>query len=572
MGDILPGGATTVASFIRTIPPSAANLADVEAMVAGTKPADKSTDTVTELDFADGSSGDWFSDYPIPGGATGVWGMIAKGKLNVAAAGTYSFALGIDDGGRLRIDRNKNGFGSEDDVIVSDVGGAHRAVYGDATFDAAGSYDFEVTMFNSGGSGDVELSVSIMDGGADTSAISSGSWELLGLTSGNVSLDGQVTADVYVPTGPDEEVSLPLLVLVNGPDDTPPGAVFGGGPFEGFEGTGFFAGAGLNKWIPEPIENFDGYRSVRLQPVSVAGKENVKVTVALAGSFLDFETSDFLDIIAYPNGESSDPVTLARYSAPDDATKYFVDITHGNINRLGLQFQDVTYDVPSGATDLILEIRAATTWWNEIVGFDNIRVTAGAAATGPAFGATTTSGGDVNLTWNAGQAPFLVQWSPSLPPTWMNLRTSTASTASIPAVGPAGFFRLQNNAAGTTVTMYKANLSGGAEAPTPVDTPAKGAAILAVEGDTVSYYVSYSGLTGAATASHVHGPASPTESVGVLFPLTPVPAFGASGILSGTHVLTAAEKSALEAGMTYINIHTSLNPGGEIRGQVVAVP
>jgi hypothetical protein len=377
MGDVLPGGATTVATMVRVIPPTVASLADVDAMAAGTKPSVKATETTTHLDYSDGSSGDWLLDQAVPGNATGVWGLVARGKLNVKAAGRYSFALGMDDGARLRIDRNRDGFGPEDNVIVEDAAGTHRARYGDAEFATAGLYDFEVAVFNSGGAGGIEMSVSIQAGGNDTSPITSGTWDLLGDAIANVVLSGQITVDSYLPAGDSEQVVVPLLVLLNGPNDTPPGSVFGGGPFNGFEGTAFFAGSGLNKWAPERIGDLGGYRSVQLRPVNVAGKDNVRLTIALAATFLDFETSDFLDIMAYPNGINSTPVRLARYSAPDGSKKYFVDVDHGNSNQLGLTFRDVTYAIPAGATDLIIEIRGFTSWWNEIVGFDNIRIMAG---------------------------------------------------------------------------------------------------------------------------------------------------------------------------------------------------
>lgn len=446
MGDILPGGAITVANFVRRIPPTVASLADVEAMAAGTKQAAKSSDTVRELDFSDGSPGDWFVDNPIPGGAVGLWGLVAKGKLNVKAAGRYSFALGMDDGARLRIDANRNGLGPEDNVIVEDATGGHRVRYGDATFATAGLYDFEVLVFNSGGAGGIEMSVSTQAGGGDTSPIFSGTWELLGMTTGAVSLGGDgttlfptIAVDVYVPTGPDEEVTVPLLVLLNGPTDTPPGSVFGGGPFSGFEGSGFFAGSALNKWLPEPIGDLGGYRTVQLRPVNVAGKENVKVTVALAATFLDFETSDYLDLIAYPQGLGGPEVRLARFSAPSGAVKYFADIDHGNTPRLGLEFQDVTYDVPAGATSLVLEIRATTSWWNEIVGIDHIRITAGAAT--PPTLAVARDGTDVVLTFTG-----KLQSAPAVTGPWTDVPSNPASPWRLSRASQAAaqFFRAVN--------------------------------------------------------------------------------------------------------------------------------
>ena len=104
--------------------------------------------------------------------------------------------------------------------------------------------------------------------------------------------------------------------------------------------------------------------------------------MAVAATFLDFETTDFLDIVAYPTGLSSEPVVFAHYSAPDGNTKYFVDTAHNNTHRLNLTFQDATYDFRRGATDLVIEFRAATTFWNEIAGFDNVRITSGTGGGG----------------------------------------------------------------------------------------------------------------------------------------------------------------------------------------------
>ncbi len=571
MGSILPGNAITIANFVRRIPPTVASLADVEAMAAGTKQADKTSATVTELDFSDGSPGDWFVDNPLPGGATGLWGLVARGALNVSAPDRYSFALGMDDGARLRIDANRNGLGPEDNVIVEDAAGGHRARYGDVTFATAGQYDFEVLVFNSGGAGDIEMSVSTRAGGGDTSPINSGTWELLGLTTGAVSLGGSalfptIAVDAYVPTGPDEEVTVPLLVLLNGPTDTPPGSVFGGGPFSGFEGTGFFAGSGLNKWLVEDIGSLGGYRSVQLRPVNVAGKTNVKVTVALAATFLDFETSDFLDIIAYPQGVGGPEVRLARFSAPSGNDKFMVDVDHGNVNRLGLQFQDVTYPVPAGATTLVIEIRAATTWWNEIVGIDHIRITAGVETTPIRFEGIARSGNAVELTWSGGTAPFLVQGSLALPGNFQDLLTTSSRSARLPLAAPATFYRIQD-ATTKTVSLFAATLTGAAERPTPVDTPARGAGWATLEGNRLTWWITYQDLKGPLTMAHIHGPADANSSAGVLVNLNPTPG-ATSGVITGTAEVGQTVIDAIRQGQAYFNIHSTVHGGGEIRGQL----
>jgi hypothetical protein len=441
LGDVLPGGAITVATAVRTIPPSVGTLADVDAMAAGTKTSTKASATATELDYSDASAGDWTSDNAVPGGATGLWGLVAKGKLQVKAAGKYSFALGMDDGARLRIDKNRNGLDAADNVIVEDATGAHRARYGDVEFTATGLYDFEVVAFNSSGGGGLEMSVSVQAGGGDTSAVNGGTWELLGQNSGQVVLSGTIAVDSYVPTGADEKVTLPWLVLLNGPQDTPAGSVFGGGPFSGFEGSAFFAASGLNKWNPELIADLGGYRSVQLAPVNVAGKKDVKVTIALAATFLDFETSDFLQLIAYPNGISGASVTLANYSAPSGTAKYFVDVQNGGANRLGLTFLDATYNIPAGATDLVLELRAFTSWWNEIVAFDNIRVTAGSASQPATLTVSRAAEGKVSIAWSGTGGTLQSAAAPNGPYADVQGASSPYLT---PASAAAAFYRVRN--------------------------------------------------------------------------------------------------------------------------------
>ena len=77
--------------------------------------------------------------------------------------------------------------------------------------------------------------------------------------------------------------------------------------------------------------------------------------------------------------------------------------------------------------------------------------------------------------------------------------------------------------------------------------------------------MTYTGLTGPATMAHFHGPALPGANAAVVLPLP-----GAASPASGEGTLTAAQVADLMAGKWYINVHTAANPGGEIRGQLVA--
>lgn len=83
----------------------------------------------------------------------------------------------------------------------------------------------------------------------------------------------------------------------------------------------------------------------------------------------------------------------------------------------------------------------------------------------------------------------------------------------------------------------------------------------------LSYFVTYSNLTGNPAAGHIHGSAARGANAPVLFPFAGLPA-ATSGAVNGSVVLTAAQEADLLNGLYYFNFHTAANPGGEIRGQI----
>jgi hypothetical protein len=113
---------------------------------------------------------------------------------------------------------------------------------------------------------------------------------------------------------------------------------------------------------------------------------------------------------------------------------------------------------------------------------------------------------------------------------------------------------------------FKADLSGASEVP-PVTSAGKGTATAALDTTTkaLTWTVTYAGLSGPATAGHIHGPAAPGANAGVLVPFSG----NLASPIKGSATLTDAQVSDLEAGRTYINLHTADNKGGEIRGQLV---
>ena len=114
---------------------------------------------------------------------------------------------------------------------------------------------------------------------------------------------------------------------------------------------------------------------------------------------------------------------------------------------------------------------------------------------------------------------------------------------------------------------FKADLSGATEVP-PVATAATGTATATLDTATkaLNWTVTYTGLT--PTAGHIHGPAAAGANAGVLVPFSG----SMASPIKGSATLTDAQVSDLEAGRTYVNLHTANNKGGEIRGQLVRAP
>jgi len=153
------------------------------------------------------------------------------------------------------------------------------------------------------------------------------------------------------------------------------------------------------------------------------------------------------------------------------------------------------------------------------------------------------------------------------------------------------------NTSRAAIFQYQAFLDGPTE---PTASPGTGFATVDYDNvaHTLSVNVSFSGLLGSTTISHIHAAtAAPlTGTAGVATPTPTFPGFPA-GVTSGSYsqVLdltlsssyngsyitanggtpTSAEAaltSAIAAGKAYWNIHTSIFGGGEIRGFLVPVP
>jgi hypothetical protein len=148
------------------------------------------------------------------------------------------------------------------------------------------------------------------------------------------------------------------------------------------EGGGYIVGAALNKF--GSMAN----RTLDINPVDVSGNTDVKLTVALAATDADFDAGDFLTISIDPNN-SGDFEVLANFTANPDFAMEDLDATtpFGGVVLSPAQFTDVTFDIPAGATNLAIRFEALTTWGNEIVAIDDIRIYSGILTTPGDFNA-----------------------------------------------------------------------------------------------------------------------------------------------------------------------------------------
>ncbi len=108
-------------------------------------------------------------------------------------------------------------------------------------------------------------------------------------------------------------------------------------------------------------------------------------------------------------------------------------------------------------------------------------------------------------------------------------------------------------------------MTGAAEVP-PVSPSGSAVGALTFIGSQLFYEITYTNLTSAGSLAHIHGPASPTTTAGILVTL-PTPT-GTSGTISGSAALSPQQMAFILAGQTYLNIHTANNGNGEIRGQI----
>ena len=123
-----------------------------------------------------------------------------------------------------------------------------------------------------------------------------------------------------------------------------------------------------------------------------------------------------------------------------------------------------------------------------------------------------------------------------------------------------------------TALRMSAPMSAAQEVPAPTGdvSAARGTftatATKSGTGAMLAWQLTFSGLTGRATAAHIH-----IGARGVAGPVS-VPLCGpCEADTTGTATVNATVLQALQAGLAYANVHTPTNRAGEIRGQVAVV-
>ena len=173
-------------------------------------------------------------------------------------------------------------------------------------------------------------------------------------------------------------------------------------------------------------------------------------------------------------------------------------------------------------------------------------------------------------------------------------------TARVAVFVMASVFMMPPPLAHANPITFQVTLSGSNENPAN-NSPGTGSATIVLDptAQTLQLHVTFSGLGSNATAAHIHccqAIPNSNQNVGVATTVPAFPGFPTGGT-SGTYTspvfdLTmpsiynpafvttqgglpqaeAALISGIEGGQTYINIHTTMFPGGEIRAELPGVP
>jgi parallel beta-helix repeat protein len=198
-------GNTSAGIYFLTGNPQIYGLTIVDKIFNGDVASSQSTGTIAQADLSDStnpSNGNWGYNFNIPGGGGDDYFVVVTGTIQVTTAGTYSFSIAGDNGGRLKINNAT--------IINDDSLNVFESRYGQATL-SAGTHTFEWIGFEWYGAAGFELSVN--SAANNTSAITSANgWKVLGDPSPHsqirLSPGTNMSVTTYKPAGPEKSNSV----------------------------------------------------------------------------------------------------------------------------------------------------------------------------------------------------------------------------------------------------------------------------------------------------------------------------------------------------------------------------
>lgn len=127
-------------------------------------------------------------------------------------------------------------------------------------------------------------------------------------------------------------------------------------------------------------------------------------------------------------------------------------------------------------------------------------------------------------------------------------------------------------------TSFSATLNADKEVP-PNASTGTGTAFFEIDDDEIDFVLTTTGVNDV-TMAHIHGPAPADSNATIIVPLfnaategawdgSKTSSFDETDLADGQPIDTMDELIALlRNGRTYVNVHTTANPAGEIRGQL----
>ena len=158
--------------------------------------------------------------------------------------------------------------------------------------------------------------------------------------------------------------------------------------------------------------------------------------------------------------------------------------------------------------------------------------------------------------------------------------TATATATQVPPTATPTTIPPTQVATQPTNAPINLTLTGAEEVP-PVTTTGTGTFRATSTSSTLSYTLSASGLSSNVTAAHIHSGAKGVNGpivANLVTATTGTNSVNVSGTITAASLVgpmagnPTAFMDALRAGTLYVNVHTTTNPGGEVRAQFLPPP